>query len=121
MNQQQQLTVKSNRYLFSHFPTRRKDSSISKVLMMLEKGNSDPDLSPGAQNFVLSNQCTHGVFCPSVHKGEEKHSLSAYFSSLSLCYSSIKIMIMARMLNTIPPEHIKHLSLQLFTHFVPPS
>ena len=45
-NQEQHLPVKNNGYLLSHFPTRRKDSSISKVLTMLVKGNSGPDLSP---------------------------------------------------------------------------
>ena len=95
--------------------------------MKLEKGNTDPDLLLGHKSFVLRNKCTCGVFfCPSVHKGDQNHSLSimqipAYFSSLSPCYSSTKIMIVARMFSTISPEHIRHLFLQLFTHFVPSS
>ena len=118
---------KKNEDLFSHLPTRRKESSICKVLIKLEKGNTDPDLLLGHKSFVLRNKCTCGVFfCPSVHKGDQNHYLSimqipAYFSSLSPCYSSTKIMIMVRMFSTLSPEHIRHLFLQLFTQFVPSS
>ena len=118
---------KKNEDLVSHLPTRRKESTICKVLMYLVIGNTDPDLLLGHKSFVLRNKCTCGVFfCPSVHKGDQNHSLSimqipAYFSSLSPCYSSTKIMIMVRMFSTLSPEHIRHLFLQLFTHFVPSS
>lgn len=131
---------KKKEYLFSQFPTRRKESSICKVFIFfliffiflnflfykLEKGNTDPDMLLGHKT-VLRNKCTCGVFfCPSVHKGDQNHSLSimqrsCLFLYLSPCYSSTKIMIVTRIFSTISPKHIRHLSLQLFTHFVPPS
>lgn len=51
VNQPKQLKVKKNKqkkeYLFSHVPTRRKDSSICKVLMKLGKENTDLDVLLG--------------------------------------------------------------------------
>lgn len=120
MNQKQQLTVKNNEYLFSHFPIRKKDSNISKVLVMLEKEIAMPICLSGHKTLVLINKWTH-VFFSSIKK---RSSILlwlckdfANFSSLDPCYSSTKIMTVTNMLNTLPPEHIEHLSPQLFTHF----